>query len=246
MKAITFFLAALLAALLPIRGEAKPSHGNARCVSVTTRPLSDFLEAQGSTSLYFPPVQDMLGWVDGAVINFGLVDYAGLANAWIEDTTGTSLGTRVSGSVVECELSEGGPAEVSVDLRTKKALGFAQSIEDIINNNGDFLNTPTIFGAKAQDVVAGADPALGPAHFRMTFVIPAAGAPLPDIQLAFQSPYSPDVRPFTLDFRSTTIGARPDGTRARLRIQEVGAAAAGEDAVFTREIVDIAPSGNGD
>ena len=214
------------------------------CVHVTTRPLSDFLDAQGTTSVFFPPVLDMLAWTDGQFVNFGVVDYAGLANAYIEANTGTSLGTSVSGTVIECARDDG-KAMISVVLSTKNALGFAQSIEDLIHNEFDFLNTPTIFGAKAQDVAGGADPALGPAVLRTTFVIENPGDPLPDIRIAFQE-NEPDVRPITLDFSSTTVGTLPDGKRARLRIQQVGATDEEGNLIFTRERVDIVSDDNVD
>jgi len=239
---VVISVTALLAVLFPTLGRAG-SMGEAgllvstNCLHVTTRPLSDFLDAQGTTSLFFPPVQDMLGWTDGPLINFGLVDYAGLANAYIEQTTGTSLGTEVSGTVIEC-ARDNGTAMISVAFGTANALGFAQSIAELAANNFDFLNTPTIFGAKAQDVVAGADPSLGLAQFRTTFVIGHPGDPLPDIRIAFQDNI-PDVRPITLDFRSTTVGTLPDGTRARLRIQQVGATDEDGNLIFTREIVEI-------
>jgi hypothetical protein len=241
---VVISVTALLVVLFPMLGEAAPMGeagplvGN-NCLQVTTRPLSDFLDAQGTTSLFFPPVQDMLGWTDGPLINFGLVDYAGLANAYIEETTGTSLGTSMNGTVIECARGDG-TALILVVLKTANALGFAQSIEALINNNFDFLHTPTIFGAKAQDVLTGATPALGAADLRTTFVIGHPGDPLPDIRIAFQS-NDPDVRPITLAFRSTTVGTRPDGTRARLSIQQVGATDQDGILIFTTEIVDIRP-----
>jgi hypothetical protein len=237
---VVISVTALLVVLFPMLGKAGPM-GEAgppvgqNCLRVTTRPLSDFLDAQGTQSTFFPPVPDYLGWADNPQITFGLVDYAGLANAYIEANTGTSLGTRVNGTVRECARGDG-TAMISVVLNTQKALGFAQSIQDLINNNFDFLNTPTIFGAKAQDVVAGADPALGPADFRITFVIGHPGDPLPDILL---------IQPITLDFTSTTVGTLPDGTRARLRIQQVAATDQDGNFIFTREIVDIASGGKG-
>jgi len=244
---------ALLAVLLPMLGNAGPL-GEAsplvstNCVQVITRPLSDFLDAQGTTSKFFPPVQEMLAWTGSRsgnppLIHFGLVDYAGLANASIEKTTGTSLGTTVSGTVTECARDDG-TAMISVDLHTEHALGFAQSIQDLEHNHLDFLKTPTIFGAKAQDVVAGADPALGSAEFRTTFVLGHSGDPLPDIRLAFPD-NSPDVRPITLDFSSTTVGTLPDGTGARLRIHQVGATNEEGDLIFTRELVEMIPGNDG-
>jgi hypothetical protein len=216
---VVISVTALLVVLFPMLGKAGPM-GEAgplvgtNCLQVTTRPLSDFLDAQGTTSRFFPPVKDMLGWSDGPLIDFGLVDYAGLANAYIEQTTGTSLGTAVSGTVTECARADG-TAMISVDLNTENALGFAQSIQALSDNHFNFLQTPTIFGAKAQDVVAGAAPALGSVQFQTTFVIEQPGDPLPDIRIAFQD-NRPDVRPITLDFRSTTVGTRPDGTGASL------------------------------
>src|SRR5262249_27682694 len=217
---------ALLVVLCPGLGIAGPigeagSLVSTTCIQVTTRPLADFVEAQGTTSRFFPPVKDMLGWSDGPFLDFGLVDYAGFANEYIKQRTGTSLGTAVSGTVTECARADG-TALISVDLTTENALGFAQSIPALSANHFNFLQTPTTFGAKAQDVVAGAAPALGSVQFHTTFVIQQPGDPLPDIRIAFQD-NRPDVRPITLDFTSTTVGTRPDGTGASLRIHQVGA-----------------------
>lgn len=90
-------------------------------------------------------------------INFALVDYAGLANKYIKNQTGHSIGTKVNDFVMECALPDG-RAQVTVNIITTKALGFAQSIKDLAENNFDFLNTPTIFGAKDQEVVTGKKP----------------------------------------------------------------------------------------
>lgn len=203
------------------------------------RPLSDFLDAQGSTSIFFPPVGDMLGWTDLEFVTFGLVDYAGLASEYLESLDPTlSLGTEVEGRVLEC-VRKDGTIEISVVISTRNALGFAQSVQDIIDNDFDFLSTPTIFGAKAQDVAVGAVPALGPVQLRTTFTIDNPGDPLPDIRIAFQEQVA-DFAPITLDFRSTTVGTLPDGSPATLTIQQVAATdESGEELVFTREIVTV-------
>ena len=84
---VVIAVTALLAVLFPLLGQAGPM-GEAgvsvstSCLPETPRPLSDFLDAQGTTQKFFPPVHDMLGWADGPLIDFGLVDYAGLANAY--------------------------------------------------------------------------------------------------------------------------------------------------------------------
>lgn len=85
--------------------------------------------------------------------------------------------------VTERRLANG-TAQITVALVATKALGFAQSIADLAANNFDFLDTPTIFGAKAQDVVNGAGPALGPATLDVSFRIAALGPrplALPDL-----------------------------------------------------------------
>jgi len=146
---------------------------------------------------FFPPVKDYVGWADavapGAVLatTFALVDYAGLANQYIKAQTGRSLGTEVRGYVLECRLVSG-KAQVTVALFTTNALGFAQSVAVLAENGFDFLNTPTIFGAKAQDVVKGEKPALGPVTLFTTFTISHPGGPLPDfLDVAFATKYGP-------------------------------------------------------
>lgn len=231
----------LMALVFPWIGQSSMALGQSYEVNgCKTRPLSDFLNAQGSTDFFFPPVKDMLGWTDATFPegNFALVDYAGLANAYILEQTGKSLGTSVSGRILECP-QEGSGAKISVVLNTRKALGFAQSVQAIIGNGFDFLNTPTIFGNKAQDVVnEGAEAAIGPASLRTTFFIENSGDPLPDIRTAFQDNVA-DYAPITLDYRSTTVGTLPDGRRARLRVQQVAATNENDELVFSREIVDL-------
>lgn len=187
----------------------------------TDRPLSDFLDAQGTSSTFFPPVKDYVGWVDGEFITFALVDYAGLADKYIKQKTGDSLGTEVRGIVTE-KPADDGKAQVKVVLSTTNALGFAQSIEDLEANDWDFLNTPTIFGAKAQDVVKeGAEPVVGQAILLTTFTISEPGADLPDlVDVIFDNPG--DYAPVKVSFKFTTVERRPDGTKARLKVHQVG------------------------
>ena len=241
MKAIsllkkTLAVAVLVGVVLPLVVQAGTQADLANTGNdCKRRPLSDFLNAQGSTSSFFPPVQDYVGWADGDFVTFALVDYAGLANAWLE-SQGISLGTKSSGRILECELADG-TAKISVVLNTRKALGFAQSIEDLIDNDFDFAGTDTIFGNKAVDVANGEDPALGPVSLRTSFIINAPGVVLPDFLDVINDPVT--YAPVTVDFRSTTVGTLPDGTRARLRVQQVGATDPDGVLVFSREIVDL-------
>lgn len=233
----TFAMALLVSCLFPWAGGAEtrpelaaPTRPAQRC---QTRPIQDLLAAQGSTVLFFPPVRDMVGWTDLNLINFALVDYAGLADAYL----GGALGTSVHGTILECAQSDG-RTRVFVNLQTEHALGFAQSIPELILNNFDFLNTPTTFGHKAYEVQAGAAPAVGPARLQLTFFLPYPGAPFSDLRLVLQENL-PDLRPITLEFKSMTRGTLPDGTKGRLHVHQVAATDANGVLVFSKEVVDI-------
>ncbi|MBI1735331.1 MAG: hypothetical protein HYR51_09160 [Candidatus Rokubacteria bacterium] len=208
----------------------------------TPRPLGDFLGAQGSTSDFVPPVPDYVGWVDGEFVTFALVDYPGLAAGWIEDATGgaESLGTKVRGTVME-RAAPDGRAEVRVRLVTSRALSWAFLIADVVDFSDPlfFLTTPLAFGARAQDVVDGATPSLGKAHFDVTFTNSAPGAPLPDLVQLLNAPL-PGQLPVTFRFRSLTCGTTPDGTPARLTIDQV-CSDTGSGQVCAAAVVEIAP-----
>ena len=234
----TLLITSVAGMLLPGLGVAAAFKGT-DCVSETKRPLSDFLAAQGTGSTFFPPVPDYVGWAGGDFVTFALVDYAGLANAYMEAEGGRSLHTRVTGQIRECALANG-TARVTVKLVTANALGFAQSIEELTANDFDFANTDTNFGAKAVDVVAGAEAATGPAFLTTTFTVVAPGADLPDfLDVANTAGYAPA----SLDFRSTTVGRRPDGKRALLKVEQVAAQGADGAWVYTVEKVEIVDPG---
>ena len=214
-------------------------------MSETKRPISDFLDAQGTSSSFFPPVSDYVGWAGPGpgpaenYVTFALVDYAGLGNSYIVESGAKSLHTQVTGQVRECALADG-TARVTVKLVTANALGFAQSIEDLAANDFDFASTPTNFGAKAVDVVGGAAAATGPAFLTTTFTVAHPGDPLPDF---LDVNYTQDYAPASLDFRSTTVGRRPDGKRALLKVDQVATQKAGEDWVYSLENVEIVDTG---
>lgn len=159
------FFAAAIAALM--FGATASADGPAR-----KRPLSDFLNTQGSQNIYIPPVPDYWGWtapppgvktpapsyVGG---NSGSCDYGGLANKWLVANGGPNLGTSFSGSVTE-RLQGDGRILVQVELHTKNALTFGLRIT--APPYGNFATDPLIFGARAQDVLAGAVPGIGECH----------------------------------------------------------------------------------
>lgn len=210
------------------------------CIHVTKRPLSDFLNVQGTLNdppQFFPPVKDYAGWADADFINFALIDYAGLANTYIQAQTGRSIGTKVRGIVLECALPNG-KAQVSITLVTTKALGFAQSVKDLDANNFDFLNTPTIFGAKAQDVINGAQPAIGSVNLSTTFIISAPGATLPDFMDVILKPAV--YAPVKISFKSSTRGHCSNSKqKAHLVVNQVGATDKSKALIFKKEKVKI-------
>lgn len=197
---------------------------------VKLRPLSDFLTTQGTTATFFPPVPDYGGWTNGEFTTFALVDYAGLANEYL----GGGIGTKVKGLVAERRLPDG-RAQINVVLHTTRAVGFAQSIEDLAANGFDFDSTPTIFGSKVKDIEHGAPAAVGPATLNVSFMIAAPGAPLPNLIDVLNA--SADYAPVKLQFKSTSV----DRSHAQLRIQQNASTDATGSLIFTTEVIEIAP-----
>jgi hypothetical protein len=184
MRKMGWVIAAIIVAL-PLSLDAK----------TVKRPLTDFLEAQGTSSSFFPPFPDYVGWINGDTLeeaeNFCLIDYAGVAGAYMLDEYFIDLGTEVRGQVFEKELPDGS-AEIKVVLHTKNALGFMQDVQALVDSGFDFAGTPTVFGNKALDVANGAPPALGAVSLNLTFRIAAPGDDLPDFQaIVFTPIYDP-------------------------------------------------------
>lgn len=116
------------------------------------------------------------------------VDYAGLANAYIESASGetVSLGTTTDGTIIERKLSDD-RTEVTVLLRTRNALTYiVRPTED--PNDIDFASGPLLFGIRAPDVLEGATPALGESFLQVVFINTAPGDPLPDLLQLFFDP----------------------------------------------------------
>ena len=234
--------------LVPAVGEAGSK--------TTKRDLSDFLDAQGTRNdppQFFPDVQDYLGWADSTFTTFALIDYAGLADGYIEAETDDSLGTSFKGKVREKKLSDG-TAKITVKLRTCKALAFAQSIQAIIDNGFDFVGTPTLFGVKAQDIVGDGDDdddiddddiALGWSMLKITFVISEPGADLPDLLDVFDFPgnYSSTLVTTKFSFESKTYGETAAGDDAVLYVFQDGKTVKAADGTWSwsydKEIVTL-------
>lgn len=198
----------------------------------THLPLSAFLSTQGSQSIFIPPVPDYWGWtapppgvktpassyVGG---NSASCDYAGLANEWLIENGYPDLGTSFSGSVTTRPLSDG-RILVHVELHTANALTFGMRIT--APDFGDFATDPLIFGARAQDVLAGATPGIG--HCHASFAWKQSPGPLLDFNHPFGDPGFEFV---SLSFRGNAkgpltalAGYGPDGTPGHLIISQTG------------------------
>lgn len=203
---------------------------------VTQLPISAFLNTQGSKTVFIPPVPDYLGWtapppgvktpatsyVGG---NAASCDYAGIANKWLVQNYGTNLGTSITGSVTERELPDG-RIQVNVELRAVNALTFGTRITQY--PYGDFATDPLIFGARAQDVLAGATPGLG--ECLASFAWKQNPGPLVDFAQAVNGPVpGSGFELVNISFRTNAkgplkalAGYGPDGTPGRLIISETG------------------------
>jgi hypothetical protein len=196
------------------------------------RPLSDFLDAQGSQSVFIPPVPDYWGWTapppgvktpaaDYVGGNSASCDYAGLANEWLLMNGGPDLGTSFAGSVTERSQSDG-RILVQVELHTVNALTFGTRI--VAAPFGNFVTDPLIFGARAQEVLAGAVPGIGECH--ASFAWKQSPGALVDFNHAEGDPNFEIV---DLSFRANATGPLtslagygPTGTPGRLIITQTG------------------------
>jgi hypothetical protein len=196
------------------------------------RPLSDFLDAQGTQSIFIPPVPDYWGWVvppPGVKTpassyvggNSASCDYAGLANEWLMSFGYPDLGTSFTGSVTERSLKDG-RILVHVELHTVNALTFGMRI--IAPDFGDFATDPLIFGARAQDVLLGATPGIGDCH--ASFAWKQSPGALVDFN---HTEGNTSFEYVSLSFRANAkgpltalAGYGPDGTPGRLIISQTG------------------------
>lgn len=214
-----------LAVILMMVGSINPAFGKD---NATIRPISDFVAAQGTYCLddgaggcllFVPPVDNYLGWGALASNHFALIDYAGVAAKWLKNGYGKDLGTTMAGTVLERPLPDG-RAQVNVLLSTSNALAWAI-------DGFDYASGPLIFGHRAPEVAAGAEPGLADCLLQIEFKNTAPGAPLPDIiQLFFAPLPGQEVR--VLSFRSTASGpisayfGVPEGTPGRLVVTQTG------------------------
>ena len=159
-----------------------------------------------------------------------------MANEYLIDNGGDSLGTTTTGRINERPLADG-RAEVAVTLHTTNALAWVSDIST------DFPG-PLLFGHRVDEVLLGAQPALADCFLQVTFTNTAPGAPLPDlIQLTFVP--EPGQAFVTQSLRCTGTGQMADGSLARLVIAQTGLFhASGQGATadgFPSERIDLHP-----
>jgi hypothetical protein len=194
------------------------------------RPIEDFLAEQGQSGVFTPTTGDLVGWFDPGTLYFALVDYAGLADAYITEETGGefSFNTTFNGKVTERPLKNG-ETEVLVKLTTKNALAWAFNVLDAdFTDPLVFENEPLSFGARVQDVLAGATPALASCTLQVKFIHgePIDGI-LPDLVQLVNNP-TEDQELLQIKFHTSVAGELreqsgvEDGTPGRLNVSQNG------------------------
>ena len=219
----------------------------------TQRLLSDFLDAQGSTSVFISPLPDFIGWANNNPQTlFASVDYVGLVANYLANHGGPVLGTQVDGTVSERPL-EDGRAEVTVILHTTDALTWVMPLPA-----SDFATDPLVFGYRGTDLLANPSltPALSSSDSRVVFKNTAPGAPLPDLIVAFilgQGLPGQELVSLSFYYDGTgllrALAGVPEGTPGRCTVVQTGLFMTGFHGAtgdgFPAERVTIRPVGRG-
>ena len=190
---------------------------------VAQRPISDFLSTQTFPTPWTSPKSDFAY----------IVDYAG----WVDRAFGLNLGTTFDGTVTEQPLSDG-TAEVNIDVRSHNALTWMFN----------WVSDPNVrvFGMDPWSVQGGATPTLGDVHFKCTMIIPAPGAPIPDIYEALFTRLTMEASAFGPIAAAAGMG--PDGTPGHGWTNQVGLVTKthGRPGIdgFTAEVVTLQRVGN--
>jgi len=191
----------------------------------TARSIEEFVAAQVAPFAWTAPEQNTGARGDNLFI---FMDYSGVSARDLRDAGGPDLGTTFSGTVTERALSNG-TAEVHVVLHTSRAFTVAGSFDGTL-----------LFGHFGDDIINGADVALGDCDFEVTLINTAPGAPLPDLR-AHLSAGGTVKSNFFRGSADGTLRAEfgvPDGTRGRAHVvQNVLFQASGKGA-----IADLAPA----
>jgi hypothetical protein len=196
--------------------------------SVTERPISDFVDVQGTFDLGFlflPPVPNFFSWTDpDSELNLS-IDYAGLADKTCNGVAGTTFAGRIKE-----KLLPDGRAEVTVELFTLDAMTFVAK--------SDIALDPVVFGVRWEDAggdcVLNGTPVLGSSMLKVTLINTAPGAPLPDLIQLVVAPEPGQ------ELRAMSIHAEATSETARAETNQVGKLKHGE-LRFSVENVSVKP-----
>ena len=156
--------------------------------ALTLRPMRDFLANQGTYCLenveggcdfFHAPVANFLCWCDPAAGVMASVDYAAVADRWLQEQSagGMSCGTGCRGQILESREPDG-TARVYLILETKMALSWVEK------GNGQ-----QSFGHEAPEILQGkAAPIFGQSRLEAEFSLPYPGAPIPDLVQMLYAP----------------------------------------------------------
>jgi hypothetical protein len=209
------------------------------------RDINEFVEAQGTLAGYFP--YDYVGWASAAddpPVRVALVDYAGVTN----DALGLGLETEFSGTVTERPLPDGG-AVVEVILHTKNALIWVTDVGEELEYPDEWNCTvcPLLFGARGEDVLDGAEPALGNSLLKLKYISKVFGDLLPDLFWTFAlGNNDKELKLISVSFQARGFGLLADGSPGMAIVTEIarfgpsgqgGASGVG----FTVERVEVKP-----
>jgi len=190
----------------------------------THRPISEFIDAQGTfciddgaggCTIFVPPVANFVAFTD-TVHDLGIsFDYAGLS----DDPLGGTLGTTFSGTITERTVRDGSVI-ITIHLHTSNALVYVIPFDPTDPGN-QFGTKPLIFGTRANDVLAGAEPTLGDSHFMLEFTNSAPGRPIPDFEQLLFAP-EPGQALLSATFEGTASGHFADGSPGKVHVIEKG------------------------
>ncbi len=228
--------------------------------TAVNRPIEDFLNAQGTTSIFYkgqyaPGLPDYaVGWTTGACpgpfcpptgFRIAAVDYAGGAARYLERHGYGSLDTKTAGSITERRLPDG-RAEVTLVLHTTNALTFMSAFGIVpppsVPESAE--TDPRLFGASVQDILGPLHrrPALADSELIMVFINPRMGAPMPDLVQVFAFGAVLDLK--LISFSANATGSLPNGAPATAAVRQLGVftTPAVADGGFVTESDDITPS----
>jgi len=211
--------------------------GEATISRVLQRPISDFIDAQGTTNIW-QPYGDEIAWSENAnqfdTPNAGWFDWLGFANEYFVANGGPDLGTVITGNVTERPIPGGRSVHVTLHGENVMAWAFDNWLDPDYPN--PWADKPLAIGAREDAVFAGATPALGECNFLWAFTdTNPVGSALPDLVYTFNvGPWQdpPDYWPYMdwatqLHFDGSATGALheasgwPEGTPGEMHISQV-------------------------